>query len=329
MQKEKNKRMYTTLDIAEQYGIDEKVIKTYLIDSKIPLLNDSGISEKYFQTVLAFIEKTDNRIEKRLEKAQATFKYNSDKNKVSIFQDDAISFLEKLPSNSVDLIVTDPAYSGMNNKLQLGKGRIVGKYSEKGQENGKWFGEFEDSEENYTKFLTECQRVLKKSTGHIYIMFDSYSLLSLGNIVRKHFDVKNLITWDKVNIGMGHYYRRRHEYILFATNGNTRKIRNQRFPDVWRFKRIHSSDYPTQKPVEVFQAMIFASAEKGFTVCDPFLGSASSAIAAIKNNCNFIGCDISDKSIEISTSRISKFITKGVDELQKASMSVEENIFWE
>ena len=35
-------------------------------------------------------------------------------------------YVEKLPSNSVDLIVTDPAYSGMNNKLQLGKGRIVG-----------------------------------------------------------------------------------------------------------------------------------------------------------------------------------------------------------
>ncbi len=50
-------------------------------------------------------------------------------------------------------------------------------------------------------------------------MFDSYSLLSLGNIVRNFFDVKNIITWDKVNIGMGHYYRKRHEYIIFATNG--------------------------------------------------------------------------------------------------------------
>ena len=248
---------------------------------------------------------------------------------MSIYQDDAISFLKKLPSNSVDVIATDPAYSGMNDKLKLGKGRIVGKYADKGKENGKWFGEFEDSEENYNEFLSECKRVLKKSTGHIYIMFDSYSLLSLGNVVRNHFDVKNLITWDKVNIGMGHYFRRRHEYVIFATNGNTRKIRNRKFPDVWRFKRIHSSKYPTQKPVEVFQAMIHASSEEGYTVCDPFLGSASSAIASIKNKCNFIGCDISDKSIEMSSSRISEYLNSGKDNLQTKSMAVDDKIFWE
>jgi site-specific DNA-methyltransferase (adenine-specific) len=321
--------MYNTLDIAQEYGIEERALKSYLIENKIPLFQDSGINEKYFQAVLSFIENTDNRIEQKLNKAHESFKYNSEQNKISIYQDDAISFLEKLPSNSVDLIVTDPAYSGMNNKLQLGKGRIVGNYSEKGKENGKWFGEFEDSEENYTKFLTECKRVLKKSTGHIYIMFDSYSLLSLGSIVRQYFDVKNLITWDKVNIGMGHYFRRRHEYIIFATNGNTRKIKNRKFPDVWRFKRIHNSEYPTQKPVEVFQAMIYASAEEGFTVCDPFLGSGSSAIAAIKNNCNFIGCDISDKSLDISKSRISEYLKNNNDILQKNSMGVDENIFWE
>jgi site-specific DNA-methyltransferase (adenine-specific) len=319
---------YRTSEIAEEFGIEEKSLKAYLKKNKIPI-EETGFSEKYFKSVLSFIEGIEDRIEKKIGKAKVSFNYNSNENTVSIYQDDAISFLEKLPSNSIDLIVTDPAYSGMNNKLQLGKGRIVGKYSEKGKENGKWFGEFEDTEENYTKFLTECKRVLKKSTGHIYIMFDSYSLLSLGSVVRKYFEVKNLITWDKVNIGMGHYFRRRHEYIMFATNDNTRKIKNRKFPDVWRFKRIHNSDYPTQKPVEVFQAMIYASSENGFTVCDPFIGSASSAIAAIKNKCNFIGCDISDKAIEISTTRITEYIKSGNDLLQKNSMAVEENIFWE
>lgn len=321
--------MYFTQDIAQEYGIEENSLKAYLLENKIPIASDSRIAQKYFQTVLSFIENTENRIEKKLGNAEAIFKYNSNNSKALIYQDDAISFLKKLPSNSIDVIVTDPAYSGMNNKLQLGKGRIVGKYSDKGEASGKWFDEFEDTEENYIEFLSECQRVLKKSTGHIYIMFDSYSLLTLGNVVRRYFEVKNLITWDKVNIGMGHYFRRRHEYILFATNGNTRKIKNRKFPDVWRFKRIHNSQYPTQKPVEVFQAMIHASAEKDFTICDPFLGSGSSAIAAIKNNCNFIGCDISDKSMEISSLRISEYIRSGKDYLQKNSMAVDENIFWE
>lgn len=245
-------------------------------------------------------------------------------NSVQIHQEDCIKFLKNLPTGSVDLIVTDPAYSGMNNKLKLGKGRIVGKYSDKGNSNGKWFAEFEDTLENYEVFLSECKRVLNTKTGHIYIMFDSFSLLSLGDLVRKYFDVKNILVWDKINIGMGHYYRRRHEFIIFATNGNTRKIKDRTFPDVWRVKRIHSAKYPTQKPVEIFDLMLKASARPGYVVCDPFLGSASSAIASIKNNCNFIGCDISEKSFNLSKDRVSYYVTKEVDILQEKSALVVE-----
>ncbi len=320
--------MYKTSEISKEFGISPKKLKSYILEKEIPCVKEQ-ISERYFQTILPLIESTEDRIEHKLKNIKPEFQYNSKNNLIKLYRDDAISFLKKLPSNSLDVITTDPAYSGMNNKLKLGRGRIVGKYSEKGKENGKWFKEFEDSEENYTKFLNECRRVLKKSTGHIYIMFDSYSLLSLGHIVRKFLNVKNIITWDKVNIGMGHYFRRRHEYIIFATNQNNRKIRNRSFPDVWRFKRINRAKYPTQKPVELFQTMIFASAEKNFTICDPFLGSGSAAIAAINNNCNFYGCDISTQSIETSQNRISQYLSDGKDILQSKSMAVDDKVFWE
>lgn len=263
-----------------------------------------------------------------LKPSQKIYQYNDQH--TCIKQDDCLHFLKSLPDNSVDLIVTDPAYSGMNNHLQLGRGRIIGKYKDKGTQAGKWFAEFEDTEENYRVFLSESKRVLRKTTGHIYIMFDSYSLLTLGALVREYFNVKNLITWDKVNIGMGHYYRRRHEYIIFATNGNTRKLRNQSFPDVWRFKRIHRAKYATQKPVELFQTMIYASTEAGYTVCDPFMGSGSSAIAAIKNNCSFIGCDVAEKAIMASQARIQEFLKTGQDNLQSKSATLSnEKVFWE
>ncbi|MEA2013575.1 MAG: DNA methyltransferase [Verrucomicrobiota bacterium] len=320
--------LYSMKEVATDCGISEEELERCINKYNIPLKRKK-INTKGIQTLFSFAKFEDNRLSDAMNNKSVSFNYTYEDKTISIYKDDAISFLKKLPSRSIDLITTDPAYSGMNNKLKLGKGRIVGKYANKGQNNAKWFEEFKDSKENYAKFLSECKRVLKKTTGHIYIMFDSYSLLSLGNIVRDYFDVKNLITWDKVNIGMGHYYRRRHEYILFATNGNTRKIRNRKFPDVWNFKRIHNSKYPTQKPVEVFQAMIYASAQKNFVVCDPFLGSASSVIATIKNQCNFIGCDISDKSIEISDKRISQFIEKQEDILQPKSSAVENKVFWE
>lgn len=242
--------------------------------------------------------------------------YGESKRASSVVQDDCLSFLGTLPENSVDVLITDPAYSGMNNKLKLGKGRIVGTYADKGQKNGRWFSEFEDTEENYRLFLSACKRVLKKDTGHLYLMFDSFSLLSLAPLVREYFEVKNVLVWDKVNLGMGHYFRRRHEFILFATNGNRRKLNTKSFPDVLKVKRIHKAKYPTQKPVELFDILLKASASPGFTVCDPFLGSGSAAIAAIKNDCNFIGCDVSPKAFQMAKERIDVYISSSIDHLE-------------
>ena len=123
---------------------------------------------------------------------------------------------EGLPAASVDLIVTDPAYSGMNRHMRFGHGRIVGHYGK--PDNERWFHEFSDDPESYAVFLGECRRVLRQDR-HVYIMFDSFSMLSLGALVRDFFDVKGVVVWDKVHLGMGHYFRRRHEQIVFASKG--------------------------------------------------------------------------------------------------------------
>ncbi len=239
-----------------------------------------------------------------------------------IEQSDCIAFLRTLPSECVDAIVTDPAYSGMNQHMQFGHGRIVGHYnSDQREGKSKWFEEFHDDPDNYRVFLSECKRVLRNDR-HIYIMFDSFSLLTLGPIVREIFDVKNLITWDKVNMGMGHYFRRRHEYIMFATKGH-RKLTRRDIPDIWRFRRIHRAVYPTQKPVEVFEAMLCGSIEPGFVVCDPFVGSGSAAIAALKYGCSFIGSDISEKSVSLAKQRVNTFLATGVDPNQPQTACVD------
>jgi len=234
---------------------------------------------------------------------------------------DCISFLQGLPDESVDLIVTDPAYSGMNRHLMLGRGRIVGCYRSNGER--KWFAEFLDDPDTYRVFLGECRRVLRNNR-HIYIMFDSFSLLSLGHIVREFFDVKNLLVWDKVNLGMGHYFRRRHEHIIFASKGY-RKLRRRDLPDVWQIKRIKGA-YPTQKPVELFERMIEASAEPGFVVCDPFVGSGSSAVAALRLGCSFVGADISPKAVALARERCIRFLETGIDPLEVRN-SAEQIVF--
>jgi len=265
------------------------------------------------QSTLSLFDKNIYRNEYFIEKSDL---FESIDGRIKIYQQDVLTFLSQLPDNSIDLIITDPAYSGMNQMLKLGKGRIIGKYSEKG-DGQKWFDEFHDTEENYTLFLEECYRVLKKDR-HIYIMFDSYSLLTLAPLVRKIFELKNIIVWDKLNIGLGHYFRRRHEFVLFASKGK-RHLSLKSIPDIWRIKRISNLKYPTQKPVELFETMIIGSAEKNFVVLDPFIGSGSSAIASIKRGCHFIGCDIATSAITISSERIKYFLGTEKDIFQTQS----------
>ncbi len=227
---------------------------------------------------------------------------------------DCFAFLRSLPDASLDCIVTDPAYSGMNQHMQFGHGRIVGRYQDKGELDAKWFAEFHDDPDSYREFLRECYRVLRPDR-HIYIMFDSFSLISLAHVVREIFDVKNLIVWDKVNIGMGHYFRRQHETVLFASKGK-RKLSRRDLSDVWRIKRLYRTPYPTQKPVALFTRMLEGSVAPGMTVCDPFVGSGSAAVAALQAGCHFIGADCSDRAIDLARSRCQTYTSEGIDPLE-------------
>lgn len=225
---------------------------------------------------------------------------------------DCIELLRSLPDASVDVITTDPAYSGMNQHMRFGHGRIVGHYGKPG--NGRWFPEFSDDPDTYRAFLQECRRVLRDQR-HVYIMFDSFSLLSLGALVREFFDVKCVIVWDKVHLGMGHYFRRRHEHVVFASKGR-RKLSRRDLQDVWAVPRLRRAAYPTQKPVELFSRMLAGSAEPGFVVCDPFCGSGSSAIAALRHDCSFIGADVSARAAEMARGRCATWESTGIDPLE-------------
>ena len=224
---------------------------------------------------------------------------------VRLLQTDALEGLRDLADDSIDLIVTDPPYSGMNKHLALGSGRIVGEYKAAGEDGAAWFEEWSDDPDAFRYFLEECRRVLRPG-AHIYVMFDPYSLLTLGPIFREVFDLKNLITWDKVAMGMGYNFRRRSEFILFGKMpGSKVPLTNKGTPDVWAIKRVHNPPYPTMKPVELFDRMIRSSLpdDRRATILDPFFGSGSSASAADIIGHDFIGFDISDRAHEFATDR--------------------------
>lgn len=62
--------------------------------------------------------------------------------------------------------------------------------------------------------------------------------------------------------------------------------------------------HPTQKPVELMEALIKLTTQEGQVVLDPFCGSGSTLVAAKKLNRKYIGIEISKEFCEISRKRL-------------------------
>ena len=68
--------------------------------------------------------------------------------------------------------------------------------------------------------------------------------------------------------------------------------------------------HPTQKPVALFEYLIRTYTNEGGLVLDNCIGSGTTAIAAMKSNRNFFGCDSSEEYVEIALNRIERYREK-------------------
>mgnify|MGYP000565403589 CR=1 FL=1 len=75
------------------------------------------------------------------------------------------------------------------------------------------------------------------------------------------------------------------------------------------------TDHPTEKPVELFEKLVKVNSHEGDIVLDPFMGSGTTAVAALKQNRKFIGFEKDIDYYNISLKRIGKFDKKYYDEL--------------
>ena len=85
------------------------------------------------------------------------------------------------------------------------------------------------------------------------------------------------------------------------------KGRNKRC--VWslttsKLKEAHFATFPES----LVETPISAGCPVGGIVCDPFMGSGTSAVVALKNNRNFIGIELQEKYIEIANKRLKPFL---------------------
>lgn len=219
---------------------------------------------------------------------------------ITIIQGNAIELLKTLPSNSVELLVTDPPY-----KLTKG-GNSDGKNSKRPKGILSTNKEIMDNIPKFSEWLPDCFRVLKNGS-HAYIMSNFKNLFELqSEIVKAGFKISNLLVWEKNNCTPSQFYMKNCEYILFCRKGAAKYIN-----DIGGSKTVHHFDnilgnkiHPTEKPINLMKLYIANSSNKGDMVLDPFMGSGTTGQAAIELNRNFIGFEISEEYFKTAEYRL-------------------------
>ncbi|HXD21446.1 MAG TPA: site-specific DNA-methyltransferase [Vicinamibacterales bacterium] len=213
---------------------------------------------------------------------------------------DAVAWLQELPGESVDLVITDPAYESLEKHRAVGTTTRL-KHSK--ASSNDWFTIFPNA--RFGELFREVHRVLRDDT-HFYLLCDAETMfVAKPEAERAGFRFWKPLVWDKCTIGMGYHYRARYEFILFFEKGK-RRLSDLGVPDIISVPRIRGG-YPAEKPAEVADVLIRQSSNAGDVVADPFMGSGSVGIAAARLGRRFLGNDVNPEAVRVAALRLRGF----------------------
>ena len=214
-----------------------------------------------------------------------------------LFAEDAVSWLRTRPAESVDLLITDPAYESLEKHRAVGTTTRL-KHSK--SSSNDWFKIFPNV--RFGELFREAWRVLKPDT-HFYLLCDAETMfVAKPEAEQAGFRFWKPLVWDKQSIGMGYHYRARYELILFFEKGK-RRLNDLGIADIIQVPRIRGG-YPAEKPPEVAEVLIRQSTEPGDLVVDPFMGSGSVGVAALRLGRRFHGNDLNPEAVTIARQRL-------------------------
>ena len=259
---------------------------------------------------------------------------------------DLFDTIDFLPEKFVDLLFIDPPYNLTKNFSSVK------------------FKEMKDDEyENYIdSWLGKLTKILKPSAS-IYFCCDWKTSIPAYNVLKKYFNVRNRITWEREKgRGAKDNWKNSYEDIWYCTVSdkftfNTESVKLKRLvrapyktddgiPKDWKnengknFRVTHPSnlwnditipfwsmpentDHPTQKPEKLLAKIILASTNENDFVFDPFLGSGTTAVTAKKLNRKFSGVEIDETFAALASKRL-EFAEK-----DKSIQGYHDGVFWE
>jgi site-specific DNA-methyltransferase (adenine-specific) len=233
---------------------------------------------------------------------------------VRVFNGDVIDALSGLPEESIDLIFADPPYNLSNGGFTCHAGKRVS------VNKGNWDKSkgIEEDFQFHFNWIEACRRVLKPS-GSLWISGTYHSIYACGFALQKQgWHLINDICWFKPNAAPNlacRMFTASHETLLWARKDKSErhyfnyklvkdrnwgddflKKPNKQMRSVWAIATPKNGEkkygkHPTQKPEALLERIILATSKEGDIVLDPFCGSATTGVVALRNNRKFVGID--------------------------------------
>jgi len=152
--------------------------------------------------------------------------------------------------------------------------------------------------------LPECYRVLRRNRCCFFFLGIQH-LPFVRSFVEQYtsFTIRDVIVWDKCQIGFGHGFRKRHELILALEKGRP-KYYDHGLANVLCVNRVHCPDHPHEKPVELLRLLIDHATLPGDLVIDPFMGSGSTGVVAAFLDRRFCGFELDKGYFQAANSNI-------------------------
>jgi len=233
---------------------------------------------------------------------------------VRLFKGDAVEVLGELPEQSIDLIFADPPYNLSNDGFSCHAGKRVS------VNKGKWDRSrgVEKDYEFHFNWIEACRRVLKE-TGSLWVSGTYHSIYACGFALQSQgWHLLNEICWYKPNAAPNlacRMFAASHETLLWARKTKKAKHKfNYKLmkQTEWAGDFIKKPDrqmrsggaintpkngekkygkHPTQKPESLLERIVLACTNESDIILDPFCGSATTGVAALRNGRNFVGID--------------------------------------
>ncbi len=224
---------------------------------------------------------------------------------------DCLRVMAQIPVGSVDLIVTSPPYNLRNSTgggLRNGSG---GKWENAALLNG--YTESDDAMpyDKYVAWQRDCLTAMMRllpDTGAVF--YNHKWRVQAGLLQDRHeivegFPVRQIIIWQRdggINFNPG-YFLPTYEVIYLICKPDFKLAEKAyKWGDIWHISPERNNPHPAPFPVELAQRCIESTTAR--IVCDPFIGSGSTAMAAEALHRDWIGIEVSKDYCKLANERI-------------------------